>query len=105
PLGLARTTARSPALDRLIALWDEVIEPRMGGPALVNRLRKLPSFTRAAAGDALVRDLSDPAVRRALVASLEGLPGAVAPAPRLSPPAATRRSSTPETTSLQGALL
>jgi len=70
PLGIARTVSRNPALERLVALWDQVIEPRHGGAALVERLRRTPLFSRAAAGDVGVRDLAEPAVRQALAAAL-----------------------------------
>lgn len=70
PLGIARTASRNAAVDRLVALWDEVIEPRHGAPALVDRLRNMRGFSRAAAGDVGVRDLSQAALRRAFAAAL-----------------------------------
>lgn len=70
PAGFARGRRSQPALERLIALWDQVIEPRTGLEALVRRLERSPRFTRAAAGDVYVRPLSDPAVMGGLLAAL-----------------------------------
>ena len=95
PLGIARTASPNAAVERLIALWDEVIEPRHGAPALVERLRNARAFSRAAAGDVGVRDLSESALRLAFVAAIRqplGRPVAREADPA-APPAATRPSS------------
>ena len=87
--------SRNAAVERLIALWDEVIEPRHGVPALVDRLRNVRGFSRAAAGDVGVRDLSEPALRRAFAAALRqplGQPVAHQ-ADEAAAPAAARPSS------------
>lgn len=62
-----RTVNRSEKIDRLIHLWDTVIEPRVGTQSLIERAKDSPSFTRPAAGDVHVRDLQDPVLRQALV--------------------------------------
>ena len=93
PLGIARTAARNLALERLIALWNQVIEPRHGGAALIERLRRTPAFSRAAAGDVGVRDLAEPAVRQAFAAAL--LRPLVAPAARAAAPQSTDSAARP----------
>ena len=93
PLGIARTAARNVALERLVALWDQVIEPRHGGAALIERLRATPGFSRAAAGDVGVRDLAEPAVRQAFAAAL--LRPLIAPGGRAAAPPRTDGAARP----------
>lgn len=62
PAGFPRTRVVAPAVQRLIEMWDTVIEPQHGLPILIERIRRHPKFTRAAAADTGVRSLRDPQV-------------------------------------------
>jgi len=70
PAGFARTRTVAPGVQRLIELWDAVIERHHGLPALAERIQRGPKFTRAAAGDIAVRSVGDPQVLAPLLASL-----------------------------------
>lgn len=71
PASFARTRAVAPAVQRLIELWDTLIERRHGLPALAERILRSPKFTRAAAGDIAVRSIRDPQVLIPLISSLD----------------------------------
>jgi hypothetical protein len=62
-----RTTNTSAKVERLVRLWDSVIEPRIGVESLMDKYLRGPSFSRSAAGDVQVRDLNDPALRSSLI--------------------------------------
>lgn len=62
-----RTVKNSEKIDRLMRLWDSVVEPRVGAESLYEKYKQGPTFTRPAAGDVNVRDLQDPSLRRALI--------------------------------------
>jgi tetratricopeptide (TPR) repeat protein len=62
-----RTINTSAKVERLVRLWDSVIEPRIGVESLLDKYLRGPNFSRSAAGDVQVRDLHDPALRSALI--------------------------------------
>lgn len=70
PVGFARAGDTSPAVKQLIELWDQVIEPHQGLEPLVERIRRSPKFTRAAAADVAMRELRDPSVLVPFLASM-----------------------------------
>lgn len=70
PAGLPRTRIVAPAVQRLIELWDKVIERQHGLDALSARIQRSPKFTRAAVGDIAVRSVRDPLVLAPLLFSL-----------------------------------
>ncbi len=70
PAGFARTRAAAPAVQRLIELWDTLIERHHGLPALAERILRHPTFTRAAAGDIAVRGIRDPQVLMPFISTL-----------------------------------
>ena len=71
PAGIAHKSDPSPALKQLIELWDTVIERDHGREALIKRIKHSPKFTRAAAGDIVLRSISDPLVLKPLISSLD----------------------------------
>ncbi len=71
PLGVARSTKRGDAAERLIEFWDRVIEPSHGGAPLIKRLESRRLFTRPAAGDVALRDLRDHEVLTALIVAFQ----------------------------------
>ncbi len=80
PLGLPTASSRGDAVNRLVQLWDTLIEPAHGLNALSARIQSRRFFTRGSVGDVQARDLRDPALMREFLASL-GDAGA-APPPR-----------------------
>lgn len=75
PVGFATAPRRGEATERLLQLWDTLIEPKHGLGALADRIGKSRFFSRASAGDVRPRDLHDAGLRQAFLASL----GASAP--------------------------
>ena len=75
PQGLSRGNSSGPALEKLLSLWDRVLEPQAGLEALARRLAQAPKFSRAAQGDVQVRRLSDPHLMGSLLAGLGATPG------------------------------
>ena len=75
PQGLSRGSSSGPALEKLLSLWDRVLEPQAGLEALARRLAQAPKFSRAAQGDVQVRRLSDPQLLGSLLAGLGATPG------------------------------
>lgn len=75
PQGLSRGNSSGPALEKLLSLWDRVLEPHSGLDALARRLAQAPKFSRAAQGDVQVRRLSDPQLLGSLLAGLGATPG------------------------------
>jgi tetratricopeptide (TPR) repeat protein len=71
PAGLLRGRAPSAALDKLVQLWDTVLEPRTGLDALAQRIARAPKFSRAAQGDVVARQIDDPLLMNSLVAALQ----------------------------------
>jgi Tfp pilus assembly protein PilF len=71
-LGVPRTSDRSGVVQRLIELWDQVIEPNHGGAPLVKRLQGRRLFTRPAAGDVALRDLREREVMDAFLLAMNG---------------------------------
>ena len=59
PVALERTREVSPALSKLVEMWDTVIERQHGLVPLTARLQKSRIFTRMAADDIAVRTISD----------------------------------------------
>ncbi|WP_051062573.1 hypothetical protein [Thiolinea disciformis] len=70
PATIARTKLLSPSLNRLIQVWDTVIEPRHGLEALTYKLQKSWIFTRAAADDIPPSTIQDPKIMNPLLNSL-----------------------------------
>jgi tetratricopeptide (TPR) repeat protein len=70
-VGVPRTSDRSAAVQRLIELWDKVIEPNHGKLPLVKRLQERRLFTRPAAGDVALRDLREREVMDAFLAAVD----------------------------------
>ena len=71
PSSFAKTVNYTPATRKLMELWDSVIEPAIGSERLINRIARMPQFTRAAYGDAHVRGLDDANLRKALLENLD----------------------------------
>lgn len=70
PTSIARTAGFSPATQRLLTLWDSVIEPIVGGDKLVERIQHMPVFTRSAFGDMIVSDLKNIELKTSVLDSL-----------------------------------
>lgn len=85
PLGFARGTgARAAAVEKLIELWDQVIEPGTGAGATAELLRRRFPARKVTPADVAFPDLRDSAVRQALLERIEqSLP------PQPTAPAAT----------------
>lgn len=62
-----RSVNTSAKVERLLRLWDSVIEPRVGSESMIEKSARDPNFSRSAAGDVRVRDLHDVALRAALI--------------------------------------
>ena len=69
-IGVPRTSDRSGTVQRLIELWDQVIEPNHGTVPLIKRLQGRQRFTRSAAGDVALRDLREREVLEAFLTTL-----------------------------------
>lgn len=70
PAGFATAPRRGAATERLLQLWDELIEPKHGLDAITERIGSSRAFSRASAGDVRPRDLHDAGLRQAFLASL-----------------------------------
>lgn len=82
PLGLATGEQRGEAVQKLMRLWDTLVEPHHGLAAAATRIQESRFFSRASVADVGVRDLHDPQLRRVFLAALpapaasDALPGA-----------------------------
>ena len=72
PQGVNRGTTGGQALQRLLTLWDTVLEPQSGLNALTQRLARSPRFSRAAQGDVQVRRLSEPELLQSMLTAIDG---------------------------------
>jgi tetratricopeptide (TPR) repeat protein len=85
PLGFARGTgARAAAVEKLVELWDQVIEPGTGAGATAELLRRRFPARKVTPADVAFPDLRDSTVREALLERIEQNlpPPPVAPAAR-----------------------
>lgn len=72
PQGVNRGSTGGQALQRLLTLWDTVLEPQSGLNALTQRLARSPRFSRAAQGDVQVRRLSEPELLQSMLTAIDG---------------------------------
>lgn len=70
PLGLATSERRGDAVQKLMRLWDTLVEPNHGIAATADRFQQSRFFSRASVSDVGVRDLHDPQLRHAFLAAL-----------------------------------
>jgi Flp pilus assembly secretin CpaC len=73
PTAIAKTVNYGPATNRLLELWDSVIEPKVGPEKRIKNISRGQSFTRSAYGDTPLRGLDDQQLHQALFNNINQL--------------------------------
>ena len=82
PVGFATAQRRGEATERLVQLWDSLVEPGHGLAALTSRVAGSRFFSRGSVGDVRVRALDDRDLMQTFLAGVANDAGLPAPTPR-----------------------